>query len=187
MEKPLSQLTLEELWALFPIILRAHEPCWLDWYAAEAARLSPVLPAGTRLHHIGSTAVAGIWAKPIVDILVETPPRDMDAAHEAVSRCGYLCMHTEPTRRDYNRGYTPKGFDRQVFHLHLRRPGDCDELYFRDYLIAHPDIAKDYEALKLSLWKRFEHDRDGYTDAKGAFVRRWTQAAKQEYAGRYES
>lgn len=57
--------------------------------------------------------------------------------------------------------------------------------FFRDYLNEHKGIAKEYEALKLSLWKRFEHDRDGYTNAKTEFIKKYTDLAKSEYKGRY--
>jgi GrpB-like predicted nucleotidyltransferase (UPF0157 family) len=49
----------------------------------------------------------------------------------------------------------------------------------------HPDIAKDYEALKLSLWKKYEHNRDAYTNAKTSFIKKWTTVAKEEYGERY--
>jgi GrpB-like predicted nucleotidyltransferase (UPF0157 family) len=58
-------------------------------------------------------------------------------------------------------------------------------LYFRDYLKDNPAIAKQYEALKLTLWKQFEYNRDAYTDAKGNFVKQQTQAAKRIYGKRY--
>ena len=60
-----------------------------------------------------------------------------------------------------------------------------DELYFRYYLNEHPQIAKEYEALKLELWKRYEHDRDAYTDAKTAFIRKLTAEARRVYGDRY--
>ena len=62
---------------------------------------------------------------------------------------------------------------------------DHDELFFRDYLREHPQTAREYEALKLRLWKQFQHNRDGYTEAKSDFIRRWTSEAKRVYAGRY--
>ena len=68
---------------------------------------------------------------------------------------------------------------------HLRLVGDNDELYFRDYLNDHPQTAKEYEALKLRLWKEFEHDRDAYTEAKTDFIKVVTAKGRQEYAGRY--
>lgn len=177
MDKKLDEMTLEELWQLFPIFLRPHDPLWSQWYDEERELIAAALP-GAMIHHIGSTAVPGIWAKPIVDILVEVDLGSFSDAHSAILACGYRCMCVEPSRRDYNKGYTEAGFAERVFHLHLRVTGDNDELIFRDYLLAHPDVAEEYEALKLALWKEFEHDRDGYTDAKGGFISRHTQAAK---------
>ena len=64
---------------------------------------------------------------------------------------------------------------------HLTKGRDNDELYFRDYLREYPEIANKYEQLKLSLRKQFEHDRDGYTEAKTEFVKRYTAEAKSLY------
>ena len=137
-----------------------------------------------RLHHGGSTAVGTIWAKDIVDIYVET------AAICECTRClvaaGWRSMYEDDRQADLNFGYTPEGFAPAVFHLHIRKPGACDELYFRDYLMDHPDTAKAYEALKLSHWKQFEHDRDGYTAAKSDFIRQVLEQAKALYGPRYE-
>ena len=85
----------------------------------------------------------------------------------------------------FNKGYTESGFADRVFHLHLRYIGDHDELYFRDYLIEHPDIAGEYEKMKLQLWKEFEHNRNGYTNAKTDFVQKRTTEAKLKYGNRY--
>lgn len=187
MGKPLSEMTLQELWELFPIFLTEHRESWDLWYAQERQRLEALLRIeDVRMHHIGSTAIKGIWAKPIVDILVELPESDsMEAVRDILLQNGYRCMSEEPNRISLNRGYTEEGFAERVFHLHARFAGDNDELYFRDYMNEHPQLAKQYEALKLSLWKRYEHDRDGYTDAKGAFIREQTEKAKAEYGNRY--
>jgi len=67
----------------------------------------------------------------------------------------------------------------------LRYAGDNDELYFRDYLIEFPDMAKEYEKLKISLWKKYEHNRDAYTNAKTEFVKKYTEKAKVLYGNRY--
>lgn len=180
MNKKLSEMTLEELWQLFPIFLTEHNPHWVDWYAEEVAELKRILPADTVYHQVGSTAVTGIMAKPIIDILivVNSPERMKQAASILQSR-GYIIMSSAPTRISLNKGYTENGFAERVFHLHIRLDNDVDEIYFRDYLIAHPDIAKDYERLKLKLWKQYEHDRDGYTQAKTKFVQKHTALAKQ--------
>lgn len=185
MRKPLSEMSLKELWELFPIQLTEHRACWKDWYRAESGRLLSILPHPVKMHHIGSTSIEGIWAKPIIDILAEADPRDHEAIKAILLTGGYLCMAQSPNRMDFNRGYTPDGFAEKVFHLHLRQFGDHDELYFRDYLNEHPEAAKAYEALKLSLLKPFEHDRDGYTEAKTAFVREYTQRAIRQYGRIY--
>lgn len=185
MSKPLSEMTLEELWELFPIFLTGHQDCWAQWYAEEAGILREILGPGVILSHIGSTAIKGIWAKPIIDILIETDGPALDGAADVLRRAGYICMADSGDRVDLNKGYTPEGFAQRVFHLHLRRMGDNDELYFRDYMNAHPEAAKEYEALKLGLWKQYEHDRDGYTGQKTAFVAEYTARAKEAYPGRY--
>ena len=81
--------------------------------------------------------------------------------------------------------FAPSGYAERVFHLHLRVFGDNDELYFRDWLNEHGDVARQYERLKLSLWREFEHDRDGYTDAKRQFVRHYTELAKAAAKDKY--
>ncbi|MBD5161274.1 MAG: GrpB family protein [Oscillibacter sp.] len=189
MGKPLSEMTLEELWELFPIILSEHKSCWTDWYEDERQALT-ILLSGRRfkIHHIGSTAIPHIWAKPIVDILIEIPENaSMEDIRDVLVRSGYICMSETENRISLNKGYTSQGFAERVFHIHLRRCGDHDELYFRDYMNDHPALAKEYEKLKLSLRKKYEHDRDAYTGAKSAFVKKYTDAAKAEYGNRYES
>lgn len=188
MRKTLDDMTLEELWQLFPICLTEHQPCWAAQYAAQESALRCILPKNDlhAIHHIGSTAIPTIWAKPIVDILVEVQPdADMDALTALLGAHGWLCMSVSEGRRSLNKGYTPDGFAEEVFHLHLRVAGDHDELYFRDYLLDHPQAAKEYEALKLQLWKTFEHDRDGYTNAKHDLIARYTALAKPLYQNRY--
>ena len=145
MSKSLTDMSLEELWQLFPIELVEHRDCWADWYREEASALdgilSPDLPHA--IHHVGSTAIDGIWAKPIVDILIELPDEAaIESAKARLAAHGYLVM----ADRDLNKGYTPEGFAERVFHVHLRVAGDND----------HPDVAREYESLKLSLWKEFD-------------------------------
>ena len=189
MSPTLEEMSLEELWQLFPIFLREHQDEWKDWYAEERLRLLSFLPEHqiVRLSHIGSTSVETIWAKPIVDIMLEIPKEtDMAAMRDLLLKNGYLLMSESQERMSFNKGYTPSGFAERVFHLHLRYEGDHDELYFRDYLQEHPAVAKDYEKLKLSLWKQYEHNRDAYTEAKTDFIKNYTDEAKKLYGGRYE-
>ena len=189
MTKTLEDMTLEELWQLFPIFLREHQLEWKDWYEEERLRLLSFLPEYqiVRLSHIGSTSVKTIWAKPIVDILLEIPKEtDMTVMKDLLLQNGYLLMSESQGRMSFNKGYTLSGFAERVFHLHLRYEGDHDELYFRDYLQEHPAVAKDYEKPKLSLWKQYEHNRDAYTEVKTNFIKKYTENAKKLYGRRYE-
>lgn len=186
MGKKLSEMSLEELWQLFPIFLTEHQACWKDWYLEEENLLMPLLPHKAKINHIGSTAIHTIWAKPIIDILVEVPLKcDLLHIKELLVYTGYICMSQSPGRISFNKGYTENGFAEKVFHLHLRYFGDNDELYFRDYLNEYPPIASQYEDIKLKLWKEFEHNRDAYTSAKADFVKSYTDIAKSVYENRY--
>lgn len=187
MGKELSELSLEEFGKLFPVFLVAHNDKWNIFYDEMEAFLKIILSECQveRISHIGSTAISGIWAKDIVDVLIEVS-KDSDIWNTAkvIEKDGFIRMSTEPNRISFNRGYTKDGFTDKVFHVHLRYTGDNDELYFRDYLNEHTQIAKTYETMKLQLWKSFEHNRDAYTEAKTEFVRKWTSEAKRVYAGR---
>ena len=179
-------MTLEELWTLFPIFLTENQDCWAKWYSEEEACLKSVLSQVERISHIGSTAIPAIWAKPIIDILVEIPKKSKLIDYKAlIIDNGYICMSQNEDGISFNKGYTEHGFSERVFHLHLRYTGDNDELYFRDYLMEHTDVAKEYEELKLKLWKKYEHNRDAYTDAKTEFIKKYTEKAKLLYGNRY--
>ncbi len=191
MADDLGTLTNEQLWRLFPIILCPHDPAWAERYRQERALIEEALGPGqiARIDHIGSTAVPGLLAKPTIDILLEIDPEsDPDRLPAALAEVGYrLCPQPRkpPPHMMFLKGYTPQGFCGQVYHLHVRYPGDWDEPYFRDYLSAHPEVAAEYAALKADLATRYEHDRDGYTDAKEAFVRRITALARAAFPGRH--
>lgn len=185
MKKTLKELTLEELWHLFPISLVPHNPHWSQWYESAAKGILSILKDEdvVAIHHIGSTAVPEIWAKDIVDILlIVKKPEDLFLATQKLICDEWIVMSHTQERVSLNKGYTSEGFAEKVYHLHLRLPQDADELFFRDYLIHHPDVAKEYETLKRMLWKQHVHNRDGYTSAKTEFVLRITELAKQEKA-----
>jgi GrpB-like predicted nucleotidyltransferase (UPF0157 family) len=81
------------------------------------------------------------------------------------------------------KGYTPEGFKGQCYHIHMAlqsHTGLWDRLYFRDYLIANPAVAKEYEALKLKLALKYRNDREDYTEGKSEFIRRITEIAINE-------
>ena len=187
-EKELSEMTLEELWDLFPIFLVQHDDQWNEYYKEIESTMTDLLSGYPikRISHIGSTAIQGIWAKNIVDVMVELSEKaDMEEIAHILEQNGFIKISDEKRRISLNKGYTKKGFADKVYHIHLRYTGDNDELYFRDYLNEHPQIAKEYEALKLELWKKYEHNRDAYTEAKTDFIRKWTAEARRIYGDRY--
>ena len=181
--KPLSEMTLEELWQLFPIILSGYNPDWKKYYEEEKTLLGKIFGnLLIRIEHIGSTAVEGLIAKPTVDILLEVDPSaSPDAVRQTAERCGYTVMSEKNVREyrlDLCKGYTPQGFADKVFHLHIRHPCDWDEIIFRDFLRQNPAKAQEYARLKTDLQKRFEHNRDAYTEAKGDFIRACVKEAR---------
>lgn len=194
MTKSLSEMSLEELWQLFPIILKEHNPEYKKWYQEEKIKLKDALAEKyiERINHIGSTAVPGLLAKPTVDILLEISS-DVDLARiEAeIKNAGWTLMHRNRADEElnlvFNKGYTPEGFADKVFHLHLRFLGDWSELYFRDYLIKYPEIAADYGELKQKLEKEYKNNRDDYTEAKTEFIEKWTSEARKEFKNKYLS
>ena len=156
MGKDLSEMTLEELWELFPIFLVEHDDRWEFYYDEIEKELTRLLSDQhvVRISHIGSTAVQEIWAKNIVDVMVEIPENNsMKDVARILGQNGFTIMSAEANRISLNKGYTENGFADKVYHIHLRYAGDNDELFFRDYLNDHTDVAKEYEALKLRLWK----------------------------------
>ncbi|MBO0451373.1 GrpB family protein [Candidatus Enterococcus murrayae] len=183
-------MSLEELWRLFPIILREHSDDYARWYEEEKEKLTKLLADFEiqRMNHIGSTSVEGLIAKPIVDILLELPDGyELNRVSELLQKSGWLLMMSDEKKQtlDLNKGYTPAGFAEKVYHLHIKVLGDWDELYFKDYLCKYSEAARQYEELKLSLKARYEHNRDAYTDAKTDFVRKYSQKARQEFGPRY--
>jgi len=190
--KKLSEMTNKELWQLFPIILREHNQDYINWFEEEKQNIinSINIKNIARISHIGSTAVKGLIAKPTVDILLEiTSDTDLDNLKTSLVSQGYIYLpqaDNPPPHMMFMKGYTEQGFAEKVFHLHVRYPGDWDELYFRDYLEEFDDIARQYENLKLELIKIYKNNRDAYTQAKTKFIKKHSQSAKVLYKDRYK-
>ena len=172
---------------LFPIVLEPHNPQWKEYYLEESAFLRSVFGEGiTRISHIGSSAVPGLIAKPTIDILVEiSSGTDLKEITEILLDAGYVANYPKGDIIMYIKGYTPRGWEGQAMHIHVRHIADWGELYFRDYLILHPEVAQEYGKLKIMLKEKYTFDRDGYTEAKGTFITKHTQQARQEFPCRY--
>jgi GrpB-like predicted nucleotidyltransferase (UPF0157 family) len=158
-----------------------YDPEWPRRFEAERRRLEPVLApwlAGG-IHHIGSTAVPGIAAKPLIDMLAGV--RELEAAREASGVLAVAGWKETPHRPDVAHHFSKDGFG-----LHLAEVGSTlwrERLGFRDALRADPDLARDYESLKLRLAREVS-EAQAYTDGKRAFVHRVLVDAGVDFAWR---
>ena len=151
-----------------------YDPAWPCLFAVEAARLRGALSVEdvVGIEHFGSTAVPGLAAKPIIDILIAVAslPRAKATMIEPIIALGYVYWSENPRtdRMFFVKGMPPYG-DRRTHHIHITEPdGEMWQrrLAFRDYLRADRDEARRYEALKRDLSARFPADREAYTEAK---------------------
>lgn len=159
-----------------PVILEPHTPAWAERFSQEHDTLATIF-AGTehRIEHVGSTAVEGLTAKPIIDILLgvdELPVVESRIARLAASGYDYVARHEAvlPQRRYFRK----KRNGRRLAHLHCVRLNSSffrDHLRFRDTLRSDPKVAREYCELKRRLAGRWRHDRRAYTDGKSEFIR----------------
>jgi len=164
----MTQANLDE-----PVRLVPYDPAWPDIFETEAAALEATIGAYAvgGIHHVGSTAVSGLEAKPIIDILVGVHALEKSrACFEPLGRLGYLYAPYLPHEMHW---FCKPHPNRRTHHLHLVPVGSkryAGELAFRDRLRADLELADEYAALKRSLAVRFANDRETYTEAKSDFV-----------------
>lgn len=157
------------------VVVRPHDPRWAQAYEAERGRITGILGTdAVAVHHVGSTAIPGICAKPIIDILVElsglgaadaAAPRMAAAGYEALGEFGL------PGRRYFRRN---DAAGTRTHHVHAYEAGSAEiarHLAFRDYLRARPAKAAGYSALKERLAAAHPHDIEAYMDGKDALVK----------------
>ena len=167
------------------IALVEYDPHWPEQFAREAARVEATL--GNEIvicvEHFGSTSIPGLSAKPVIDMLVGVPSiaEAREMAVPVLEALGYAFWYDNPNPDHlfFVKGLPPNG--PRTHHIHMVEPGTFpdpkneaflfwDRLLFRDYLRAHPDEARRYEAVKHDLAARFPEDREGYTDGKTEYV-----------------
>jgi GrpB-like predicted nucleotidyltransferase (UPF0157 family) len=168
------------------IVIVAYDPRWPQLFEQEAARIRRALGDGllTRIEHFGSTAVPGLAAKPVIDILVGV--RSLEEARRiaipALDTLGYAYWYDNPDQEHmfFVKGLPPNG--PRSHHIHMVEPQSIfwERLLFRDYLRKHPEEAARYLALKREMAVYFMEDREAYTDAKGEYIHTVTAKAKTE-------
>ena len=168
-----------------------YDPRWPEMFQEEKEHLLSCLPATLikRVEHFGSTAVPGLSAKPIVDILIEVT--SLDETREKISPIlesqGYDYFWRPTWGDDTPPFYAwfikrdPGGNRTHHIHMVEHHFEHWDRLLFRDYLVEHPEVAHEYGVLKQRLSQSHENDRVAYTKAKTEFVVRVTEMAKKRY------
>ena len=170
------------------------DPQWAESFRLEKEHLLGCLPTDLvrRIEHFGSTAVPGLWAKPIVDMLVEVA--DLGDTRRRIvpvlEAQGYEYFW-RATRGDdgppfYAWFIKRDAAGRRTHHIHMVEAEfreHWDRLLFRDYLIARPDVARRYQELKVELAAKHGDDRLAYGRDKAAFIDTVTAEARRELGG----
>jgi GrpB-like predicted nucleotidyltransferase (UPF0157 family) len=150
-----------------------YDPVWVDEFEIESANLASLLGAWRRgpIEHVGSTAVPGLRAKPVIDVMVGVTSLEASApAKQVLADAGY---HYSAYRTDVMHWFCKPSFAFRTHHIHLI-PFESDlwfqRLAFRDALRADRMLATEYAELKQELARTFEFDREAYTAAKTPFV-----------------
>ena len=175
------------------VAIAAYDPAWPEIFRREKEHLMAVLPHELirRVEHFGSTAVPGLAAKPIVDMLVEVTDLELTKVRIAplLEAKGYEYFW-RPTHGDDGPPFYAWFIKRnpqsgaRTHHIHMVESHfteHWDRLLFRDYLIDHPSVARQYEALKVRLASESPRDRVAYTQGKAEFIVRVTEDAKRYY------
>jgi GrpB-like predicted nucleotidyltransferase (UPF0157 family) len=185
MAKDLNQMTIDELGQLFPIIIVDYNADWPKQALIEKKHIIQNVgkESISRIEHIGSTAIHGLCAKPTIDFLLEILDiTNCDFLIKQLQKIDYHFIpkpENPPPHMMFAKGYSASGITGQTFHIHIRYPGDWDEIIFRDYLLKNHSVKEDYARLKRKLATEFMNDREKYTDSKSTFIKNTTLTARK--------
>jgi len=155
----------------YPIELVPFNKEWITWYEEEKNQLLYVLrDFSIKVYHIGSTAIPNIYSKNIIDIIIETNDNNNFDNIISILSKEWELRWKEDNRAFLVKGYGPNGFLTKVFHLHIRKKGDIDEVKFKEILLKNPEVARTYEKLKLKLEIKYKYDRESYTNGKTELI-----------------
>ena len=161
-----------------------HDPKWRQEFQHEAARISAAAGGNAvAVHHIGSTAIPAVYAKPVIDVLLVV--RDLAALDEKqaeMEALGYQARgeYGIPGRRFFRRDDEHGDRTHQIHAFEDGSPQVTRHLAFRDYMIAHPEAAEAYSDLKRDLAAQHPNDIEAYMDGKDEFIREIDERTEQE-------
>lgn len=173
-----------------PVEIAPYDPSWPRRFDEERIALLHIVGAWLvgPIEHIGSTAVAGLAAKPVIDIMAGVDT--LEASRPALAALADFGYRYAPYRAESEHWFCKPSPAFRTHHLHLiplDSPPWIEAIAFRDYLRQHPQIAAEYGDLKQRLAQEHRLDREAYTEAKSPFVARITRLALQEHPGvRYQ-
>lgn len=158
-----------------------HNPEWRQIFAQEAKQLTTALGSNVvAVHHIGSTAIPCIYAKPVIDILLVVQNHtELDEKKSLIEAMGYVALGELgiPGRRYFRRDNADGDRTHQIHAFETGSPQIERHLAFRDYMIAHPETAQDYSDLKRELAAKHPNDIEAYMDGKDGFIQEIDQRA----------
>jgi GrpB-like predicted nucleotidyltransferase (UPF0157 family) len=158
-----------------------HDPEWKKIYESESIFLKSIFKKEIiTIHHIGSTVIPNISAKPIIDIIIEVKDiNKVDKYNKKMIEQGYIPKGEAGITK---RRFFIKGSEEfRISHVYVFQKGDFEiirHLKFRDYMIAHPKEAQEYSQLKEHLAREYPEDIDGYIEGKDAFIKSIDKKAK---------
>ncbi len=169
------------------VSIAPYDSNWPQLYEREATVLRHILPKAVviKIEHFGSTAVPGLAAKPIIDMLVEVSSlaETQEQIVPILEAAGYNYFWRTDVAPPYAWFIKRDSQGKRTHHIHMVE-GESrlwERLFFRDYLTEFPEEAKHYAELKQSLAEKFPHDRIAYTEAKTEYVVEVTERAKRYY------
>jgi GrpB-like predicted nucleotidyltransferase (UPF0157 family) len=152
----------------------SHNPKWEQKFKEEANKIKKIFEEiFIDIYHIGSTAIPAIKAKPVIDIMVEVKDiNKVNRYNKQMEKLGYVALgeYGIPKRRFFQKGGTKRSH-----HVHIFEKGSPQikrHIDFKNYLISHPKVAKEYSSIKEKLAKKYHYNIDKYQEGKGSFIKK---------------
>ena len=161
-----------------------YDPNWENIFQTEKAALAKAIGSNAvKIEHIGSTSVIGLSAKPVIDILIEvTNLTSLDSANKSIEALGYIVKGENGIS---GRRYFQKGDNQHSHHVHAFQTSDLHllrHIAFKEYLIAHPIIAAEYDKIKKEAVSKNDNDINIYMTLKNGFIQKHEKLALEWFS-----